>query len=76
MKGEFAKVLLERYDILLKDLCTEPVTSLWMFFINLYGSSEYFLAIQHNFDKDEGETTAQATEKRKKPEKTPVGSKD
>ena len=47
-----------------------------MFFINLYGSSECFSAIQHNFDKDEGETTAQATEKRKKPEKTPVRSKD
>ena len=46
-----------------------------MFFINLYGSSECFLAVQHNFDKDEGETTAQANEKRKKPEKTPVRSK-
>ena len=34
-----------------------------------------FLAIQHNFEKDEVETTAQATWKRKKADKTPARSK-
>ena len=58
-KGECAKALLHPT----KRLYTKPITE------EVHG---YFLAIQDNFWKDEVETIAQATEKRKKLEKTPV----
>ena len=37
---------------------------------------DIFLLIQDNFERDEVETMPKASEKRKKPEKTPVRSKD
>lgn len=65
-KGKYTKALLETNDIL-------------YFFFSECGTDEVqcFLVKQHNFEKDELQTTAQATEKKKKKsEKTSVRSKD
>ena len=66
-KGKCTKALLKTYDTILNDLYTEPDIE------EVFGC---FLAIEDNFEKDEVETTAQATEKTKKQKKTPVRSKE
>ena len=52
-KGKCTKALLKTYDTILNDLYTEPDIE------EVFGC---FLAIQDNFEKDEVETTASASD--------------